>query len=409
MPLALILQLSFRNLLRHRRRNGLLLAAVAVAVGSVLVTAALIRGFQVDLADAAVSNLTGHVKVQAPGYRDDPTIKRSFELGDAWQGALTESPVLGAAARVRVPAVVMSERETRGVQLVGVDPGAELISFLGDVSVRGEALTGADDRRLLIGQALAEQLKTDVGRRLVLMAQGSDGRSREAGFRIAGVYDGDGTSLEKAFLFTGTERLQAMLDTEAVTELSVRLDDVAGLDAEMEAVRQRLAEAYPEAEVLNWLELEPQAAAMFVYADTGIFIWFAVMMAALVFGLINTLITAVMERVRELGMLRAVGMRSGAVVTQVVIESTLIVTLGVAVGAVVGYLLTTLWLGGGIDLSQYAQGVEMVGMRSVLMPRIVQGDFVMICVLSVVVGVFASLYPARQAVKLSPLQALRAE
>lgn len=409
MPLGLIVQLSLRNLLRHRRRNLLLLMAVAVAVGSVLVTASLIRGFQIDLADSAVSNLTGHVKVQAPGYRDDPTIERGFELGDAWQGAIQQAPVLGTAARVRVPAVVMSERETRGIQLVGVDPGAESISFLGDVDIRGEALTGADDRRLLIGEALAEQLKTDVGRRLVLMAQGSDGRSREAGFRIAGTFDSEGTSLEKAFVFTGTERLQDMLDTGAVTELSVRLQDVPELDAEMEAIRLRLAKAYPDLEVANWLELEPQAAAMFVYADTGIFIWFAVMMAALIFGLINTLITAVMERVRELGMLRAVGMRSGAVVTQVVIESSLIVSIGVAVGAVVGYALSTLWLGDGIDLSQYAEGMEMAGMRSILVPRVLTSDFLMICSLSVVVGVLASLYPARQAVKPSPLQALRAE
>jgi ABC-type lipoprotein release transport system permease subunit len=297
----------------------------------------------------------------------------------------------------------MSERETRGIQLVGVDPSREDISFLGSVDIAGENLAGPADARVLVGRELARQLETEIGRRLVIITQGIDGRNREAGFRIAGTFDADGTGLEKMFVFTGIGALQKMVDARVVTEISVKVNQ----QLQQASTQETLSAQFADLDVRSWQELEPQAAAMFAYADSAIFIWFLIMMGALIFGLMNTLITAVMERIKEFGMLRAVGMRPGAVVLQVVIESTLIMLVGILVGVAAG-LLIVLWLAdGGIDLSRYAQGVELAGMRSVLMPKLLPKDLVMVAGLSLVFGMLAALYPARRAVKIKPLEALR--
>lgn len=409
MPLKLLVQLSARNLFRHRRRNIMLLLAIVVAVAGVILTNALIRGMQYDMREAAVANLTGHIKILAPGYLDDPNIEKSFVLAPDWQPDVPAGEVEGWAARIRIPAVIMSERETRGIQFLGVDPAREDISFLGEVSITGEGLANAEDGRVLVGAELARQLETQVGRRLVIITQGLDGRNREAGFRIAGLYDAEGTALEKQFVFTGVAALQKMVDAEVVTEVSVKLEDDALLaDESLELdVKSRLAGFFSTLDVMDWQELEPQAAAMFVYVDSAILIWFLVIMGALIFGLVNTLITAVMERIREFGMLRAVGMRPSAVVVQVVLESTFIMLTGVTIGIVVGWLLCTVWLGDGIDLSRWAEGVEMAGMRSRLTPRLMGQDVVLVTVLSLVFGVLAALYPAWRAVKLKPLEAIR--
>lgn len=380
----------------------MLLAAVVVAVAGVTLANALIRGFQHDMREAAVQNLTGHLKVLAPGYLDDPGIQKSFPLEKAWSPDIDPRQLKGWAARIRIPAVIMSERETRGVQLVGVDPAREGISFLADAGYRGEPLRDAADRRVVIGQALAEQLETDVGRRLVLITQGADGLNREAGFRIGGVYDAEGESLEKIFVFTGVSRLQEFVDAQVFTEVSIRLYD----EPQGDRLKRSLADVFADLDVMSWKELEPQTAAMFLFADTAIFIWFVIMMGALIFGLVNALITAVMERVSEFGMLRAVGMRPGSVVVQVVLESTLIMAVGVALGLGVGFLLV-LWLSDGIDLTEWAAGVELFGMRSVLVPRLLLQDAVLVAGMSLVFGLIASLYPAWRAVQIGPLDALR--
>ena len=402
MALKLILQLSFRNILRHKRRNGMLFIAITMAVASVAGLNTIIRGMQADLMEAVVENLTGHIKVHAPGYRDDPSMQHAFALDADFHPEVPADSLLGWAPRVRIPGVVMSERETRGIQLVGVDPAAEHISFLSDVPVDGERLQDATDRRILIGKELAAQLETSVGRRIVVITQGADGRNRERGYRIVGTYDADGTGLEKVFVFTGLSDLQDLLDSQGVTEVSIRLRE----DLQRERVRDGLRSLFAGVEVLDWMELEPQAAAMYIYADSAIYFWFVLMMSALTFGLVNTLVASVMERVRELGMLRALGMRRSTVVAQVVIESTIIMTVGVVLGLFGGYLVY-LSIADGIDLSAFAEGVEMAGVRSFLTPRLYVDDFVLVAGMSLALGVVASLYPAWRAVKIQPLDAMR--
>ena len=397
----LLARLSVRNLYRQRRRNLMMLAAIVVAIAGVTFMNGFIRGFQQDLRDGAVENLTGHIKMQAPGYQDDPSIERGFAMARAWRPDIGDE-LMGWAARVRVPAVVMSERETRGVQLVGIDPEQESISFLARVAFDGEPLRNDQDKRLWMGATLLDELDTKVGRRVVLITQGADGRNREAGFKIAASYDADGTGLEKAFLFTGRSALQELLDTDQVTEVSIRLK----AEPEGPSLQRQLLQTFTGLEVMTWRELEPQVAAMYVFADAAILIWFAILMGALVFGLVNTLITAVMERVREFGMLRAIGMRPGAVIAQVVLESSTLMVLGVVGGLLLGWLLC-FSLSDGLDLSEWASGVELAGMRSVVVPRFWAEDALLVAVLSLLLGVVASFYPAWRAVKINPLEAMR--
>ena len=401
MSIKLLFQLSIRNILRHRRRNLMLFSAIAVAVAGVSSANTLIRGMQYDMLNSAVENLTGHIKIHAPGYRDDPNIDKGFSLEDGFTLPVEPEEMLGWAARIRIPAVIMSERETRGVQIVGIDPASEHISFLSDVPIDGEGLTDSKDGRILIGKELALQLETRIGRRIVIITQGIDGKNREKGYRIVGTYDAEGKTLEKIYVFTGLASLQSLLDSRDVTEVSIRLHE----EPKKPSIKDMLSEVFGNLAVLDWQELEPMAAAMYLFADSAIYIWFLLMMSALIFGLINTLITSVMERVRELGLVRALGMPKRMVVTQVVLESSIIMAIGVLIGLVAGYLIY-LSIADGINLDAFAEGMEMMTMSTRFIPVLVWDDFVLVAVLSLVLGVMASIYPAWRAVRVKPLDAI---
>lgn len=399
--MKLLLQLSFRNLFRHKRRNAMLLLAIAVAVGGVNATNTLLRGFQMDMLNTAVASLTGHVKVHAQGYRDDPSISRGFTINDDYAPDVPAEALLGWAPRVRLPAVIMSERETRGVQIVGVDPAAEGISFLADAGIDGEFLKDEADGRIVIGRELARQLETSVGRRLVIITQGADGRNRERGYRVAGTFDAEGVGLEKIYAFVGIEALQKILQSDAVTEVSIRLTD----ERFRPAAKASMESSFATMDVLDWQDLEPALAQMFIFADAALLIWFLLMMGALTFGLVNSLVAAVMERVKELGMMRALGMRRRTVILQVVIESVIMMAVGVIAGTLLA-LGIYFWLADGIDLSMWAEGIEMAGMSTLLVPVLLPADMILVAFMSLVLGFLASLYPAWRVVKLSPLEAL---
>ena len=401
MSIKLLFQLSIRNILRHRRRNLMLFSAIAVAVAGVSSANTLIRGMQYDMLNSAVENLTGHIKIHAPGYRDDPNIDKGFSLEDGFTLPVEPEEMLGWAARIRIPAVIMSERETRGVQIVGIDPASEHISFLSDVPIDGEGLTDSKDGRILIGKELAVQLETRIGRRIVIITQGIDGKNREKGYRIVGTYDAQGKTLEKIYVFTGLASLQSLLDSRDVTEVSIRLHE----EPKKPSIKDMLSDVFRNLAVLDWQELEPMAAAMYLFADGAIYIWFLLMMSALIFGLINTLITSVMERVRELGLVRALGMPKRMVVTQVVLESTIIMAIGVLIGLVAGYLIY-LSIADGINLDAFAEGMEMMTMSTRFIPVLIWDDFVLVAVMSLILGVMASIYPAWRAVRVKPLDAM---
>lgn len=403
MKLTLLIQLGWRNLWRHRRRNGMLCLAVAVGVGGLMFIDAMLRGWQSGMVEDVIKNLTGHIKVHAAGYRDDPSVGYSFVLPEVLTALLDNESSLRWTQRIVVPAVLMSERETRGVSLVGVEPSDEAdLSFLGEVAIDGEGLSSADDARIVIGAELARQLETRTGKRIVMMTQGADNTTREAGMRIAGVYDAEGTGLEKMFAFTGRAALQRLLEIEGVTEVSVRVDGDEDTEAKLLG---EIEATLPGYDVAGWKTLQPAAAAMTEYADMGIWIWYSIMLLALAFGLMNTLISAVLERVRELGLLQALGMGGTSIVVQVVIESLLIVALGTVLGVVLGLGLVQ-WLADGIDLSRWAQGVEFFNFRTVLVPDLLLSDVITICVLVMALGLVGSLYPAWRAVRLDPLDAM---
>jgi ABC-type lipoprotein release transport system permease subunit len=402
--LAMLFNLSLRNIVRYRRRNFFLFAAIAVAVGGTTLSNALIRGWQVDMLETAVSGLTGHIKLQAPGFADDPSLQNAFSsltpisLDD-------DVPILGFAQRINIPAVISSERETRGVALVGVDPANEGISLYRDFVIEGEDLGGPEDGRLLIGKALAETLQTRVGRRVVVIMEGADGKSRERGYRIAGVFDAPMKISEELLVFTGLEAMQAALGNTQLRTPITELSLVLQAEEDRGVAQRELAAQHPQLVVKDWREMQPQVAEIVDLVDATMAILFFLIMSALTFGLVNTLIATVMQRTRELGMLRALGMNQGLLLIQVVMECVGIMVVGVIAGLLLGIAMV-FGLGDGIDLSAFSESVEAFGMSTVLKPVLTLEDLLLFGGLSVLVGVFASYFPARRALKISPLMAM---
>lgn len=402
--LTLLFNLSLRNIVRYRRRNFFLFAAIAVAVGGTTLSNSLIRGWQVDMLETAVSGLSGHIKMQAPGFADDPSLQRAFSAST--NVVLDDQlSVAGIAKRINLPAVISSERETRGVAMIGIDPADEAISLYRDFEVSGETLAGPDDGRLLIGKALAETLQTKIGRRVVMIVEGADGKSRERGYRIAGVFDSPTNWPEEALVFTGLQALQDTLATvgldNPITELSVVLVS----DEDRPSAAEKLRDQHPQLVVKDWRQMQPQIAEIVDVVDATMVIWFILIMSALTFGLVNTLIATVMQRTQELGMLRALGMNKQLLLIQVVMECVGIMVVGVIAGLILGVLLV-FGLGEGIDLSAFSESVEAFGMSTFLKPVLTVEDLLLFGGLSMLVGLFASFFPARRALKISPLMAM---
>jgi ABC-type lipoprotein release transport system permease subunit len=402
--LRLLMRLARRNVLRNPRRSAVLLGTIAFGIWAMLFFAAFLRGWSDDQTRSTVATLTGHLQIHAPGYLDDPSVQRSFPPPQGPLLGLLDGPEVQAwSSRVRCPAVVMSERRTSGVTLVGVDPKREdNVAFLAGPPYEGRGLGGPDDPGILLGRALAKRLETGVGKRVVIMSEAADHSVADQGFRVVGLFEADRSSTELAYVFTGRQTAQTMLGLgDRISEVAVTLHDPRRLDAFVGRAR---AEA-KGLDVEPWATLEPLAQALVAFGRSWIWIFYVVMYVAMTFGLINTLLMAVAERTREFGLVQALGMRPRLIVEQVLAETWLLLAVGVVLGGALTAVTLTL-LRGGINFSHIAAGAEMWGMSKVIHPTLRPSDVVGAVTFIIVMELLAGLYPALRASRRVPIEAL---
>jgi ABC-type lipoprotein release transport system permease subunit len=399
------LRLAWRNLWRNHRRTLIMLAAVIVGAWAMVFSTALMRGMVDDMIQDGIRSLPGDVQVHHPDFRDDPSVVNSIAPPtDRLLGVLEQPEVVAWAARVRVPAVVSSERNTRGVTLVGIDPDREReLSFVADDMADGRFLESAEDQGLVVGRKLLERLETDLGKRVVVMSQDEKNEIVDRGFRIVGVFESSMQAREDGFVFAGKATVQRLL------RMGDRVSEIAVLGTDyrhVEGLRRRVEEAAgPGVVVQPWTELEPYLASMMGMMDGFVLIWIVVVFLALAFGLVNTLVMAVFERVREIGLMLALGMTPAHIRAQIIAESTLLLALGLAVGDVLAWA-TIEPLKGGIDLSIVGEGMELWGASAVLYPALRWEDIVLANVVVILLGFIASLSPAWRASRFEPVEAI---
>jgi ABC-type lipoprotein release transport system permease subunit len=404
-PLGVIATLAWRNLWRNHRRTVIMLLAIAIGVWAMIFMSALMRGMTDEMVANGLRNLPGEVQVHQASYRADPSVVNSMPLPSGELAReLEQPPVLAWSARVRVPAVVASERDSRGVTLLGIDPLAEqALGSLPENIIAGRFLHDEDDRGLVLGAKLAQRLETGLGKRVVVMSQDPDNNVADRGMRIVGIYRARLQGTEDQFVYVGRAALQEMLGIgPLVSEVAVTAHDYRSV---ANWYPRLAAAAGEDLEVMPWTELDTFLATYLSVQDGFALIFMVVVFLVLSFGLVNTLAMAVFERVREIGLMQALGMPPMMILGQLLLESLYLLVLGLLLGNLLA-LASIKSLEDGIDISRVAQGMEMMGMGTILYPVLALQDMVMSTAVVIVLGLLASLLPAWRAARLDPIRAL---
>jgi ABC-type lipoprotein release transport system permease subunit len=403
--LPVLSRLAWRYLWRNHRRTFIMLGAIAVGVWAMIFMTALTRGMVDQMIKDGISVLPGHVQVHDPQFLDDPSVSNRIMIGDKELAGMFDSAGFKAwASRVKVPAVVTSERESRGVTMLGIDPAAEReFSFVDFDDVDGRFLASAEDNDVVIGRKLADTLETGVGKRIVLMTQDPDNEIADRGFRVVGLFKASMPAFEDAYVFVGKRAAQKMLRIgDTTTEIVFLGEDYRDVEPTYDRVIERVDASL---KVSRWYEIDTYLGTMLKVMDGFVLIWVIVIFLALSFGLVNTLVMAVFERIREIGLMLALGMKPASILGQIIIESMMLLCVGLAIGDLLAWA-TIQPLQGGIDISAVAEGMEMMGASSVLYPKLYLSDMIRANVVVLILGFLASLSPAWRASRYEPVEAI---
>jgi ABC-type lipoprotein release transport system permease subunit len=226
-------------------------------------------------------------------------------------------------------------------------------------------------------------------------------------FRIAGIYDIKNSMYEMSQVLVKNEDLMTLtgMAPNEYHQLIIRLDDLEST----EEVNASLAEKLPQLEVMHWKEIQPDLAMMTDMVQKFYAIFMVVILAALAFGIVNTMLMVVLERTKELGMLTAIGMNKKRVFRMIMLESVFLSLVGGVVGMIISQALIGVTARNGINFASYAEGLEAMGYTAHIYPVISTSFFITVTVLIIITGILSSIYPALKALKLDPAEALRTE
>lgn len=404
--------IAWRNIWRNKRRTLVILTAVVIGVWSMIFLSALMRGMETEMMKDGISTLTGSLQIHQKDYLNDPVVENSMANIDAVEQSLQQLLPQGSlwTRRIRVNVVASNARHSSGVTLVGIEPDREKkISFIGKPLAEGRYLETDDTNKVIVGRALLEKFGTKIGGKLIVMAQDVNNEIASAAFRIVGVYGANLESVEKQYIFVPIAKAAKMLKLgPSISEISILLpqSDIHARKESVLAAQIKEKLNNPEYVVNTWKDMLPILKAYLDMSDFFIYIWYVVVFVAMGFGIVNTTLMAIFERMREFGLMKALGMRPFQIIWGVLTESFFLLLIGILLGNLAGILSVALLSDVGINLSALAAGVEMWGMPRILYPELWWQDVGVACLVVFGLGLAVSLYPAAKAAGFTPVEAM---
>ncbi|MBR9976317.1 MAG: ABC transporter permease [Bacteroidetes bacterium] len=402
----MLLTIAWRNIWRNRRRSLIIMTSIVVGVAFAMLTDGLSIGMVQQMLDNQIGSHISHIQIHAKGFNDNQVIQNAIPDRQLVERALGETKgVQTWSRRVITFGLLSSALNSSGGLIVGVEPEREsAVTSIAASVVEGSYLSGKPNE-VVIGRRMAEKLGIGLGDKVVGMASALGGDVGSDLFRVVGMYQTVSSEFDKKHMFTSLSGMQDMLEMEQrVLEYAVIVDNIEDVDRIAKELRTTLGDGY---EVLSYRDLMPMLVYMVDMYGQMMLVLYVVIGLAMIFGIINTMLMSVFERIQEFGVLMAIGMKNSAVFRMVMAEALLLSAMGTAAGMLAG-VAGVLALGAvGIDLSLFAEGLNSFGVGAVIYPQLTASSILSVVVIIPLTALLGALYPALKATRLQPVTAIR--
>jgi len=399
-----LLSLSWKNIWRTRKRSFAVIGSIAVGVWALSFLFAFTNSFNEGYIRNAIQYDYSHIQIHHPQYRMDPALDNFIPNAIKIDTALTSTPgVVSFSLRTIVNGMIGTGKSNQGVEIVGVDPMREAkLTLLDSMLVAGDYFTGKRNP-ILISSKLSEKLNAHIRSKVVLTFQDSTGNITAAAFRVDGIFETKSPRINDGVVYVVKEDIQALIQSHQIHEIAVMLNDMN----QIPALQRTLASSFSGIEVQSFRELAPEFDLLAQQSDISKKVLTIIIMLALLFGIVNTMLMAVLERTKELGMLRAIGLHRSKVFMLVLLETVLMSVVGGPIGVMLGALTNTYYRLNGLDLSSYAESLKEYGYDSFFYPVLEPAQYPILMIVVMVTACIGAIYPAIKAVRLNPVESIR--
>lgn len=401
-----IIKIAWRNVWRNNLRSFVVILSIVLGIWAGLFIMSLTLGLNEQRMNGAIDSYLSHIQIQNPKYLNDPNVHSTIKNQDKVLSILENEPKVKAfTTRANVISMVSSSKGAYGVRLVGVNPEMEQkVSNIHTLMKEGTYFGKFKKNPAIIGKKLAEKLGAKVRSKIVLSFQDTDNEIINAAFRVEGIFKSSSSRYDEFNIFVKQKDLNKLANLKGnIHEIALMcnsLDDV-------ESVSNNLKNSISESEVRPWNKVAPELGYAQEMMSSAIYIFMGIILFALAFGIINTMLMAILERRRELGMLMSIGMNKMKLFVMIVFETIFLSTIAVPIGMLLSYFVIEYFSTKGIDLSSAAEGLESLGIGAIIFPYLPGHFYFTITLMTVLVAFVASLIPAKKALGLNPAEAVK--
>ena len=405
--MGMIIKIAWRNIWRNLTRSLVVIGAIIIGIWSIIFLVGMVNGMIDSYVDNAIKNEVSHIKIHHPEFIKDKESK--YYIPDVISVKNMVDTITGVKAvsfKTIINAMISSSHSGRGISAIGVVPKGEvMVSGVSDRIIKGNYLSGTKKNQIIISKRTAEKLKVKLRSKVVLTFQNLENEITMGAFRIVGLFETGNNMYDESVVFVNQNDINNLLDFNGNGhEIAILINDLSDLDK----IQKNIATLFPNLLVRTYKEVQPELALFQSQIKMAGIIYMVIFMLALIFGIINTMMMAVLERVRELGMLMSVGMNKGKVFNMIVVETILLAMVAGPVGLTLGYFTTSYFHKQGINLFFYSEeGMKQFGFDKFIYPNVEPETYYQLVVAVSLTALLGSLYPAWKAIRLRPVEAIR--
>ncbi|NQY66120.1 MAG: ABC transporter permease [Flavobacteriales bacterium] len=402
----MLTQISWRNIWRNKMRSWMVIIAIATGIWAVSFVMAFINSFGEAMVDAAIETQISHVQIHHNDFKEDKRVASFMDNDPALIATIKNiENVKAVTSRLVVSqAMIKTSKGTRGVFVKGINPESENeVTQLKLKLDTGNYFDGKGRNPIIVGKVLADKMSLKLRSSVVLLFQDHKGDDIRVKFRVKGIYSTGFAIEDRINVFVDKQDLSRILNLNAeVHEIAVLVDDLKMLPN----VVDQLKLLYPQRTVETYKEVAPFIGLMEEQIKINMSFILGIILASMGFGIINTMLMAVLERTRELGMLMAIGMNKRKIFSMIMIETVLLALVGGPLGLLLGFLSVRYFNHVGVDFSAFSDALKQFGVNDKIRPLLDTSMYLTTLLAVICTALISSIYPAVKALKLKPAESI---
>ena len=399
-----LLIIAWRNVWRNRLRSSIVIASIVLGIWSGLFIMAMTAGLNEQRLKSSIDTYLSHIQIHNSGFQENFDKKDTIaESGILFKEIDTMKSVVAYSKRLVIQGMASTARGNYGVKIIGIFPEEEKnVTDISQKLTQGTYLYKLKNNPIVIGEKLANKLGAKVNSKIVLNFQDASNNTIATSFRVEGIFKTVNSSFDEGNVFVKYN------DIAPLTGLSGNYHEVAILCDNIDQTEAVKSEIKTPNLVESWDELSPELGYAQKTMSNFIYIFMGIILLALAFGIVNTMLMAVLERKREIGMLLSVGMNKKKVFTMIIVETLFLALIATPLGILLSVWTIEYFGVHGINLSAVAKGLESLGMGARVFTQLPFSMYFDITLMTLIVALISAIIPARRALKLNPAEAVKA-